>query len=222
MQKFQNTWKKIAKLGRLEKWKKVISNFLDAELIDLFIKIDPEDGEKLYFDKHGFSKARESLSSGQSIVLYVVSEIVANIRLDSLLLFDEPETHLHPNAISQLMNGIAELINEFESYCVIATHSPIIIQEMFSRDVLIFSREENVPSINKIGVESFGENLSVITEEVFGNRSIPKFYETTMKKLVKRYKTYDKVLEILKEDNLPLSLNVRLYLQVLVENNAKN
>ena len=105
---------------------------------------------------------------------------------------------------------------------LIATHSPIIIQEMFSRDVLIISREENVPTINKIGVESFGENLSVITEEVFGNRSIPKFYEATIKKLVKRYKTYDKVLEILKKDNLPLSLNVRLYLQVLVENNAKN
>ena len=222
LQKFHNTWKKISTLGRLEKWKKVISNFLEAELIDLFIKLDPVGSDKLYFDAHGFSKARESLSSGQSIVLFVVSEIVANIRLDSLLLFDEPETHLHPNAISQLMNGIAELINEFESYCVIATHSPIIIQEMFSRDVLIISREENVPSINKIGVESFGENLSVITEEVFGNRSIPKFYETTMKKLVRRYKTYDKVLEILKEDNLPLSLNVRLYLQVLVENNAKN
>jgi hypothetical protein len=93
---------------------------------------------------------------------------------------------------------------------------------MFSRDVLVISREENVPSVNKIGVESFGENLSVITEEVFGNRSIPKFYETTMKKLVKDYKTYDKVLEILKEGNLPLSLNVRLYLQILVENNAQN
>ena len=222
LQKFHHTWKRITTLGRLEKWKKVISNFLEPELIELFIKLDPVDSEKLYFDKHGFSKARESLSSGQSIVLYVVSEIVANIRLDSLLLFDEPETHLHPNAISQLMNGIAELINEFESYCVIATHSPIIIQEMFSRDVLVLSREESIPSVKKIGVESFGENLSVITEEVFGNRSIPKFYETTMKKLVRRYKTYDEVLEILKEDNLPLSLNVRLYLQVLVENNAKN
>ncbi|MDO6488425.1 AAA family ATPase [Colwellia sp. 6_MG-2023] len=222
LQKFHNTWKKIHKLGRLEKWKKVISNFLDAELIELFIKPDPEDSIKLYFDKHGFDKARELLSSGQSIVLFVVSEIVANIRLDSLLLFDEPETHLHPNAISQLMNGIAELINEFESYCIIATHSPIIIQEMFSRDVLVISREENVPSVNKIGVESFGENLSVITEEVFGNRSIPKYYETTMKKLVEDYGSYDKVLKVLQKDKLPVSLNVRLYLQNLVENNAQN
>lgn len=222
LQKFHNTWKKISKLNRLEKWKRVISNFLEFELIDLFIKPSPEESEKLYFDKLGFTKARKSLSSGQTIVLFVISEIVANIRLDSLLLFDEPETHLHPNAISQLMNGIAELISEFESYCIIATHSPIIIQEMFSRDVLIISREENVPSVKKIGVESFGENLSVITEEVFGNRSIPKFYESTIRRLVERHRSYDQVLEVMKEGNLPLSLNVRLYLQSMVERYAKN
>ncbi|EKA7411495.1 AAA family ATPase [Vibrio parahaemolyticus] len=222
LQKFHNTWKKIEKQKRLDKWKKVISNFLEIELIELFIKSAPEEPEKLYFDKVGFSEARNSFSSGQSIVLFVISEIVANIRLDSLLLFDEPETHLHPNAISQLMNGIAELVSEFESYCIIATHSPIIIQEMFSRDVLVISREENVPSVKNIGIESFGENLSIITEEVFGNRTIPKFYETTIKNLVKRFKTYDRVLEIMKNGNLPLSLNVRLYLQNLVDNNAKN
>ena len=222
LQKFHNTWKRIDKLKRLDQWKKIISNFVELELIDLFIKPYQEDPEKLYFDKPGFSKAREALSSGQSIVLFVVSEIIANIRLDSLLLFDEPETHLHPNAISQLMNGITELISEFESYCIIATHSPIIIQEMFSRDVLIISREENVPSVKKIGIESFGENLSVITEEVFGNSAIPKYYEATIRKLVKHHKTYDKVLRVMNEGNLPLSLNVRLYLQSLVGKDAKN
>ena len=222
LQKFHNTWKKIDKLKRLNKWKRVISNFLDIELIDLFIKPSPEDANKLYFDKVGFSQARNSLSSGQSIVLFVISEIVANIRFDSLLLFDEPETHLHPNAISQLMNAIAELVNEFDSYCIIATHSPIIIQEMFARDVLVISREENVPSIKNIGIESFGENLSVITEEVFGNRKVPKIYQATISRLVNRYKTYDKVIEIMKNGNLPISLNVRLYLQNLVDKNVKN
>ena len=222
LQKFHNTWKKIDKLERLNKWKKVISNFLDIDLIDLFIKPSQDGSEKLYFDKAGFSKAREFLSSGQSIVLFVVSEIVANIRLDSLLLFDEPETHLHPNAISKLINGIAELVNEFDSYCIIATHSPIIIQEMFSRDVLIISKDENIPSVKKIGIESFGENLSLITEEVFGSRAIPKYYETVIKKLVSQHHTYNAVLNIMKEGNLPLGLNVRLYLQSLVDKNVKN
>jgi energy-coupling factor transporter ATP-binding protein EcfA2 len=220
LQKFHNTWKKITKLERLEKWKNVISNFIEADLIELFIKSSPDDSDSLYFDKPGFSKARESLSSGQSIVLFVVSEIVANIRFDSLLLFDEPETHLHPNAISQLMNGITELVSEFESYCIIATHSPIIIQEMFSRDVLVISRDENVPSVKKIGIESFGENLSVITEEVFGNREVPKSYKKTIRKLVDSKKSYDEVLKIMKEGSLPLSLNIRLYIQSQVERNA--
>ncbi|WP_429135021.1 AAA family ATPase [Aeromonas veronii] len=222
LQKFHNTWKKISKLGRLEKWKKVISNFIDAELIDLFIKSDASNNSQLYFDMQGFGKARESLSSGQSIVLFVVSEIVANIRYDSLLLFDEPETHLHPNAISQLMNGIAELVSEFESYCIIATHSPIIIQELFSRDVLVISREGNIPSVKRIGIESFGENLSVITEEIFGNRTIPKFYESTVKKLVKVHKSYEKIINIMKEGSLPLGLNVRLYIQSQVKKDAEN
>ena len=222
LQKFHNTWKKIDKLGRLKKWKKIISNFLEVDLINLFIKVSPEDSDKLYFDQLGFKEARESLSSGQSIVLFVVSEIVANIRLDSLLLFDEPETHLHPNAISQLMNGIAQLISEFDSFCIIATHSPIIIQEMFSRDVLIISREENVPSVKNIGIESFGENLSIITEEVFGNRAIPKHYESILTRLVIKHGNYDDVLEVLREGNLPMSLNVRLYLQGIVNEYAEN
>lgn len=222
LQKFHNTWKKIESLGRLEKWKSIISNFIEVELIELFIKESPDDADTLYFYKAGFSRARLSLSSGQSIVLFVVSEIVANIRFDSLILFDEPETHLHPNAISRLMNGIIKLVHEFESYCVIATHSPIIVQELFSRDVLVFTREGKFPSIKNIGVESFGENLSVITEEVFGNRTVSKNYEKVLNRLVKRYQTYEQVVEVLRKDNLPISLNVRLFIQSLVEQNAKN
>lgn len=219
LKKFYDTWKRIDKLGRLEQWKEVVSNFIEIEIINDFIKHSPDGTNKIYFDRHSFNKAREYLSSGQSIVLFVLSEIIANIRLDSLLLFDEPETHLHPNAIRQLMNGITELVSMFESYCIIATHSPIIIQEMFSRDVLIVSRDNNVPSVKNIGIESFGENLSVITEEVFGNRIIPKFYEKIIRKLLKRYKTYDAVLDIMKEGNLPMSLNFRLYLKSLAMKN---
>ncbi|MGP9507337.1 AAA family ATPase, partial [Psychrobacter sp. AOP7-C1-12] len=96
------------------------------------------------------------------------------------------------------------------------------IQEMFSRDVLIISREENVPSVKNIGVESFGENLSVITEEIFGNRTIPKHYENILTRLVIKHKNYDDVLKVLREGNLPMSLNVRLYLQSMVNKHAEN
>lgn len=210
--KFHRTWKRIQELKRLKTWRKILANFLDSPVLDLFIKVNPHDQE-FYFDQKGFKSAQTYLSSGQSIILYIISEIVANIRLDSLLLFDEPETHLHPNAVTQLMNAIADLVHEFESYCIIATHSPLIIQDLFSKNVFILERDESTATIRRIGRESFGENLSTLTEEVFGNRSIPKHYKQVIDELVIKHKDYDKVLGIMQEGNLPLSLNVRLYLK---------
>jgi ABC-type cobalamin/Fe3+-siderophores transport system ATPase subunit len=211
--KFHNTWKRIKELSRLKQWKTVLSNFIDEELVNLFIKEDPDKGIDAYFDQKGFKQAESYLSSGQSIVLFVISEIVANIRYDSLLLFDEPETHLHPNAITQLMNTISDLVEEFQSYCIIATHSPLIIQELFSKNVFIMERDGNVPSIRQIGIECFGENLSTLTDEVFGNRNIPRQYKQTIDRLVSAYKDYETVINALQSDNLPCSLNVRLYLK---------
>lgn len=211
--KFHHTWKRIKELKRLKTWKEILANFLEDDILTMFIKESPQEKEELYFDQKGFKEAESYLSSGQSIILFVISEIVANIRFDSLLLFDEPETHLHPNAITQLMNTIVSLVHEFESYCIIATHSPLLIQELFSKNVFVLERDGNMPSMRRIGMESFGENLSTLTEEVFGNRSIPKHYKQTIDDLVSEYNDYDTILRFMQEGNLPLSLNVRLYLR---------
>jgi len=157
------------------------------------------------------------LSSGQSILLYIITEIVANIRYDAIILYDEPETHLHPNAITQLMNTIYELVNEFQSYCIIATHSPLIIRELLSKNVFVMERESNYPSLRKIGIETFGENLTVLTEEVFGNRSIPKQYKLILERLVNNGLSYDEIINELESDNVPLSLNARMYLKTIVD-----
>ena len=130
-----------------------------------------------------------------------------------MILFDEPETHLHPNAISQLMNTIYELVEEFESYCIVTTHSPLIIRELLSRNVYVFERHENIPSIRKIGIESFGENLSILTDEVFGNRNIEKQYKKIIDRFIDSGSTYDEIIAQLKSDEIPLSLNTRLYIK---------
>ena len=46
------------------------------------------------------------------------------------LLFDEPELHLHQNATANTMRMFYRLLEEFNSYAIIATHSPLIIQEI--------------------------------------------------------------------------------------------
>lgn len=63
-----------------------------------------------------FNKTLKTFSSGQAIFIYILTEILANIRYDSLIIFDEPETHLHPNAISQLINSIHLLVKNFNPF----------------------------------------------------------------------------------------------------------
>lgn len=213
--RFHNTWKKIRKRGRIKEWRTVLINFIEEDLVDEFII---KKNQNYDISIEGFNKIRKKLSSGQSIVLYTISQIVANIRFDSLLLFDEPETHLHPNAITQLMNTINSLVEEFQSYCILATHSPLIIRECFSRNVYIMDRHENIPAIRKIGLESFGENLTILTEEVFGNKDTPKHYKKIIEDLIERGNSYEQIIRILESDNIPLSLNAKIFIKSKLNN----
>jgi ABC-type multidrug transport system ATPase subunit len=164
-----------------------------------------------------FIKILNILSSGQSILLLIITEIIANIRYDSLLIYDEPETHLHPNAISQLINTIYELSRIFQSYCIIATHSPIIVQELLSKNVYVIQREGTHASIKKPSKETFGENLSTIVEEIFGNREIPKQFKNILSNLIKSGLSYEDIIKEIESDKVPVSLNTRLYLKSIID-----
>ena len=198
----------------MEEWKMILDNFLEKEIIEEFIVKDEEFVLKVDLD--GFGKVRKKLSSGQTILLYIITEIFANIRYDSLIIYDEPETHLHPNAISQLINTIYDLVNKFQSYCIIATHSPLIVQEILSKNVYVVEKQGKIASVRKIGKETFGENLTVLTEEIFGNRAIPKQYEIILSNLVDEGLNYDEIKGKLESDNMSLSLNAILYLKTLL------
>lgn len=211
--RFHATWKIISQLNRMGKWKKILTNFIEEELLSEFIVSRESD---YTVNIEGFHRVRPMLSSGQSIILYILSEIIANIRYDSLLLYDEPETHLHPNAITQLVNTIYELVNEFESYCILATHSPLIIRELPSKNVFVIERQGNSASIRRIGIESFGENLATLTEEVFGNKSVSKQYKKIIDELVGEFNSFEEIVSLIESDGLPLSLNARLYIKSLL------
>jgi ABC-type nitrate/sulfonate/bicarbonate transport system ATPase subunit len=217
---FHQNWKLILSFERGEKWRSVLLNFIDQEIVDQFI-VDRgtfrSSGDAYEVNLHGFNSIKNQLSSGQSIILYIITEVVANIRLDSLILYDEPETHLHPNAIVQLMNTIYELVNEFESYCLIATHSPLVIRELFSKNVYVMDRNGNVPSVRRIGLESFGENLSVISDEVFGDREVPKQYKKIIIQLIEEGRAYEEIIGLLEFDQYPLSLNACIFIKNIIK-----
>src|SRR5690606_17937531 len=153
-----------------------------------------------------------------AIFIYILTEILANIRYDSLIIFDEPETHLHPNAISQLINSIHLLVKKFQSFCIIATHSPIIVQGILSKNVYVIRNENNILSAKHPAIETFGENLTKITEDIFGARETDSQFKKELEILIKKGYSTEEILELLRENNIPLSLNLTVLLKSMVSN----
>ena len=148
------------------------------------------------------------LSSGQSILAHFVTAIIAKIQINTLVLFDEPETHLHPNAVASLFNVLNDLLRKYNSFAIIATHSPIVIQEIPSKRVILLTRENNSTIATKMEFETFGENISELTRHVFDTVSITNFYKIVLKNLSKT-KSYDEICDLFDNN---LSFNAKAFL----------
>lgn len=148
------------------------------------------------------------LSSGQSILAHFVTALMAWIQPNSLVLFDEPETHLHPNAVASLFLVLSQVLEEFDSYAVVATHSPVVIQEIPAKRVLVFQREGNVTTAESLRVESFGESVTELTRHVFETSEVESLYRRTLRDLAGE----ETAEEVLARFSLGLSLSAQAYL----------
>ncbi|GAA3943839.1 AAA family ATPase [Hymenobacter algoricola] len=147
----------ITERDRVEQWKEILGILLEGVF-------DDEEQVQIVSSKLSFY---HRLSSGQRILVNIITDIIANIEKESVILFDEPELHLHPDIFSALIRAFDKILKTFDSYAIIATHAPLLLQETLSRQVKIFGRTGNIPTISPLTIECFGENLTTITREVF-------------------------------------------------------
>ncbi|WP_256580184.1 MULTISPECIES: AAA family ATPase [unclassified Pseudomonas] len=153
-------------------------------------------------------QALSLLSSGQSILAHFVTALLAWIQPNSLVLFDEPETHLHPNAVASLFLVLSEILSRFDSYAVVATHSPVVIQEIPAKRVLVFERNQNLTVAHPLLLESFGESVTELTRHVFETIEVESVYRRTLKRLAKNESAED----VLARFDQGLSLSAEAYL----------
>lgn len=132
----------------------------EPEILDKILATNPEN--KL--SEQDFS----ALSSGHSIVLLIVVNLIANVIEKTLVLFDEPEIHLHPPLLSALVRAVNDIVIKKNGVCIFATHSPVVLQEIPANCVHIIHREGDLVNISRPPLETFGENVSRLTHEVFG------------------------------------------------------
>lgn len=160
------------------------------------------------YTKQPTPNALSVLSSGQSILAHLVTALLAWIQPSSMILFDEPETHLHPNAVASLFIVLSNILKKHDSYAVVATHSPVVIQEVPAKRVLVFHREENATTAQSLETESFGESVSELTRQVFETIDIKSVYRGTLKKLAQR----ESIEKVLSRFELGLSMSAEAYL----------
>ena len=110
-----------------------------------------------------------SLSSGHKIALKIIAELVAFLDgvQPTLVLVDELETHLHPPLVATLMRSVRECLSRLNGFAIIATHSPVVLQELPSQYVRVLRRIYNEAQVEQLDIETFGESIGRITEHVF-------------------------------------------------------
>ena len=124
--------------------------------------------------------------------------------------------HLHPQGITELICIIDQLCEQYSSSCIMATHSAVIIQELLSRNVIVMDREQDgSPVIRPMRLESMGENLTTITQEIFGRGNKEPLYIKKIRDLVGKYKNMDEVLQQVQNNDIPISMPMYLLLDKL-------
>lgn len=165
---------------------------------------------KLIIHDDELENAIKCLSSGQLQMFMLITFIFSKINFDALLVIDEPEVHLHPNAINKLFKLLAKLLCNFQCFCIVATHSPLIVREISGDFVYIMRRQEKILTIGKIGKETLGEDISTLYESIFGYDE----GDTSLAKIIKKKKRdgckNDDIVQELTSSESVLSVNTRM------------
>jgi len=126
------------------------------------------------------------LSTGHKIVLNIVVQLAAHLRPRSLVLLDEPEMHLHPPLLAALLKAIQLLLDAYDSFAVVATHSPVVLQEVPASSVRVLMRFGDAAKVEEPEIETFGESVGAITRYVFSLDSSATDYQGVLAALARR------------------------------------
>ena len=80
----------------------------------------------------------------KNAVFRLLTELQSKNQINTILAFEEPETHLHPSAQLEMYETIKELSKKANYQVIITTHSPYIVKELTQNGVLpiVVKREE--------------------------------------------------------------------------------
>jgi len=188
---------KVCRMGRRKKiWIEVIQIlqsdpvFSSAKLLSL---VEHQENNSGAIEEA--SSAFKQLSAGHKVVLLAITRLVEMTQERTLVLMDEPEGHLHPPLLSAMARAISELMVKTNGVAIIATHSPVVLQEVPQSCVWILNRIGRVSSAERPAIETFGENVGVLTREVFQLELSQSGFHNLLNKIADQERNYDSAVK---------------------------
>jgi predicted ATPase len=158
-------------------------------------------------------KKIQLMSSGHAVVLLTITRLVATVEEKTLVLIDEPESHLHPPLLSAFIRALSELLYDRNGVSIIATHSPVVLQEIPKSCVWKMNRTGSLSDYKRPKIETFGENVGVLTREIFGLEVVKSGFHELLVKSANSGKSYEDIVD---EYNYQLGIEARGILRAIV------
>jgi predicted ATPase len=97
------------------------------------------------FDKEEFTWIH--ISSGVQEILYLIT-LLHTTPKGSLLMIEEPEIHLHPEATNKFLSLIEKICEEDDKQILITTHSPMLVDAISFDKMHIVTKQKGVTHVN--------------------------------------------------------------------------
>ena len=107
------------------------------------------------------------MSSGQLTFFKFAILCCLHIENGSFVLMDEPETHMHPNMISDFVSLLDELLEQTGSFAILSSHSAYFVREVPRDQVHIFKEADQQVLISNPRLRTFGADVDSISDFVF-------------------------------------------------------
>lgn len=191
--RFTSALQKLKDENRYEIWKKAMRPIL-------------READFLHEENISDSQLRlrfRRLGAGHKATLSMLTSLFSELVDESLVVIDEPENHLHPTLLSAMMHVLRDMLKMTNSFAVISTHSPIVIQEIPAKYVQVITKSDDYAQLTPLRKESFGTSIDTLTSEIFSLSYQMPNYGTVLKGLAKENISIEVI-----ENKLGMSLSV--------------
>lgn len=212
-QEFLTSVQHCFSVGKKEQW---LNAMQSLETFTLFSEINISQIAEDSLNNRRIISLFKRLSSGHSIVLLILTKLVEKVEEKTLVLLDEPEAHLHPPLLSAFIRALSDLLVNRNAVGIIATHSPVIVQEVPKSCVWKLKRFQLEAGAERFDQETFGETIGKITREVFDLEVNDSGFYKLLLSDVNRGMSYE---QIINKYNDQLGFEARLLIRALLNNN---